>query len=184
MVDRRLARRASAASCWVLAACLIAAGAARAGQGRYMEVEEFLSAAFPAVKPKPAAVWIDETLRARVEALVGHEFGALRVRYWTGEGTTAWIFDEIGKEQPITIGVAVSGGSVDIVRVLEFRETRGWEVRHPFFTDQFSGVRADGRGKLNRSIDGITGATLSVAAVTRAVRLALFMTELTEHADS
>jgi Na+-translocating ferredoxin:NAD+ oxidoreductase RnfG subunit len=42
-------------------------------------------------------------------------------------------------------------------------------------TDQFNDVRLDGGDELDRQIDGITGATLSVNAVTRVVRLALFL---------
>lgn len=149
----------------------------RAGHGRYMEADEFLRTAFPNAEPVAAALWIDAALRAPIEELLGHRFDALRVRYWRQGGKTAWILDEIGKEQPITIGVTVDHGAVEMVRVLEFREPRGWEVRHPFFTDQFTGARVTPERKFDRSIDGITGATLSVAAVTRVVRLALFLGE-------
>lgn len=169
---------------WSLVAGLAFASVAYAGQGRYMEVEEFLHAAFAADEPELAMLWVDDALRASVEEQLGHRLEALRVRYWQQDGTTAWIFDEIGKDQPITIGISVTAGAVDIVRVLEFREPRGWEVRHPFFTDQFAGAGMTGERKLDRSVDGITGATLSVAAVTRAVRLALFLSAQVEHPHS
>ena len=99
----------------------------------------------------------------------------LRVRYWHRDRRTAWILDEIGKERPITVGIVVEDDAASMVRVLEFRESRGWEVRYHFFTDQFNDVRLDRGDELDRQIDGITGATLSVNAVTRAVRLALFL---------
>jgi len=151
------------------------AGAANAGHGRYMEADEFLQMAFAGQRPDAATLWIDESLRTAIEDLLGHPFDVLRVRYWQYGEKSAWIFDEVGKEQPITIGVSVVAGTVDVVRVLEFRETRGWEVRHPFFTDQFAGARVVGEHDFDRSIDGITGATLSVAAVTRVVKLALLL---------
>ena len=88
---------------------------------------------------------------------------------------SAWILDEIGKELPITIGVAVADGAIDNVRVLEFRESRGWEVRYPFFTDQFSNARLGSGQRLDRKIDGISGATLSVRAVTRIASIALLL---------
>ena len=112
-----------------------------------------------------------------VERLLGHRFSALRVRYWHDGEKSAWILDEIGKELPITIGVAVENGSIRNVRVLEFRESRGWEVRYPFFTDQFVDARLGPDEKLDRRIDGITGATLSVGAVTRIARVALVLHE-------
>ena len=61
--------------------------------------------------------------------------------------------------------------------VLQFRESRGWEIRYPFFTQQFDGVRLDKNDKLNERIDGITGATLSVRAATRSANLALVLSE-------
>ena len=61
------------------------------------------------------------------------------------------------------------------VRVLIYRESRGWEVKYPAFTDQFRGARLTSDGKLDQSIDGISGATLSVHALTRLARLALLL---------
>ena len=72
-------------------------------------------------------------------------------------------------------GGVVEDDAASMVRVLEFRESRGWEVRYPFFTDQYNDARLDARDQIDRRIDGITGATLSVNAVTRVVRLALFL---------
>jgi hypothetical protein len=74
----------------------------------------------------------------------------------------------IGKEEPIAFGVAVEGRAVAQLRVLAFHESRGWEIRQPFFTDQFNGVRLVSGPRLNRGVDGITGATLSVRAAERA----------------
>jgi hypothetical protein len=58
---------------------------------------------------------------------------------------------------------------------MAFRESRGWEIRHEFFTRQFAGVGLDESGRLDRPIDGITGATLSANATDRAARLALWL---------
>jgi hypothetical protein len=149
-------------------------------QGRYMEQEEFLKAAFPGAVPVPRTLWITNEIRDPVEALLGHSFGSLRVRYWAGDGKTAWVFDEIGKEKPITIGVTVRDDAIEMVRILEFRETRGWEVRYPFFTDQFVGARFVDGNNIDKRIDSITGATLSVAAVTRVVHVALLLNDMTQ----
>jgi len=153
----------------------LVSAAAATGQGRYLEQDDFLQLAFPGGEPNVHTLWITNSVRDPVEALLGHPFGSLRVRYWMRDGKTAWIFDEIGKERPITIGVTVRDDAVEIVRVLEFRESRGWEVRYPFFTDQFTGARFVDGHRMDRPIDGITGATLSVGAMTRIVHLALFL---------
>lgn len=160
---------------------LLAAGPAFAGPGgeagRYVETDDYLRSVFPSDLPAPRTLWVSGDLRDGVERLLGHRFAALRVRYWFDGRKSAWVLDEIGKELPITIGVAVSGNTIENVRVLEFRESRGWEVRYPFFTDQFTGARLGPGDRLDRRIDGITGATLSVGAVKRIARVALVLHE-------
>ena len=107
--------------------------------------------------------------------ILGHPPNAMRIRYWADGGRTAWIVEEIGKEKPITTGIVVNAGNIERVKVLIFRESRGWEVRHDFFTDQFNGAGLTGQHQLDRNIDGISGATMSVHAVTRLARMVLFL---------
>ena len=89
-------------------------------------------------------------------------------------GRTAWILEEIGKTEPITFGVVIKEGQIQNIKVLEFREIRGWEVRYPAFTKQFEGASLKG-AKLDRNVDGISGATLSVWAMTSIAELSLFL---------
>jgi hypothetical protein len=145
--------------------------------GRYIETEDYIRSAFAEEFPAPSTLWVSGDLRDTVERVLGHRFNSLRVRYWFDGETSVWVLDEIGKELPITIGVTVADAAISNVRVLEFRESRGWEVKYPFFTDQFVDARLESDERLDRSIDGITGATLSVGAVTRIARVALLMHE-------
>ena len=158
---------------------LLATGPAIAGPGgeagRYLEADEYLQSVFPADMPEAKTLWVTGDVRDAVEHMLDHRFASLRVRYWYDGARSAWILDEIGKELPITIGVAVADGAIDNVRVLEFRESRGWEVRYPFFTDQFSNARLGSDQRLDRKIDGISGATLSVRAVTRIASIVLLL---------
>jgi hypothetical protein len=143
--------------------------------GRYLDTDQFVASAFPLARPAVRTLWVAGDLRDSVEHSLGHRFAALRVRYWYDGDISAWVLDEIGKELPITIGVTVREGAIVDVRVLVFRESRGWEVRFPFFTDQFRDSRLDPDGRLSHKIDGITGATLSVGAVTRVAKIALLL---------
>ena len=59
--------------------------------------------------------------------------------------------------------------------MLVFRESRGWEVRHDFFTDQFKQAQLSDDYHLKQSIDNISGATLSVRAVKKLARIALLL---------
>ena len=99
----------------------------------------------------------------------------MRVRYWGEARRSAWILEEIGKEEPITVGIVINQNRIELVKVLAFRESRGGEVRHPFFIDQFKGAGLRDDRQLDRSVDGISGATLSVRALTKLSRLALYL---------
>jgi hypothetical protein len=146
-----------------------------AATGAYQTPEAFLAEMFGGSAPASQVLWILPEVREQAEAILGHPLGVLRMRYWTQAGRCAWILEEIGKEQPITVGIVTAAGHIEQLRVLIFRESRGWEVRHPFFTDQFRGAGLDERQQLVPPVDGVSGATLSVSALTRLARLALLL---------
>ena len=142
-------------------------------RGTYQEPVEFISAAFAGNPPPVQKLWLTKKLKDLATGILGHPPGVLRVSYWERGQRTVWILEEIGKEQPITAGFIIDAGKMETVKVLIFRESRGWEIRHPFFTDQFKDIMLNNDNNLDRKIDGITGATLSVNALTRLARLAL-----------
>lgn len=140
----------------------------------------FLDQAFPATTgaPQMKALWLTGELKSTLHEKFDYTPAQLRLRYWQQGDRTAWILDEIGKERPITIGVAVAAGQIDRVDILEYRESRGGEIQQSFFTEQFDHAvlveKGDAPG-LDRQINGITGATLSVRAVKKIATLALFL---------
>jgi len=140
---------------------------------------EFLSRAFSGSPPQPDVIWLSGERKSAVRQLLGHDYPALRLRYWCQPPRSAWTLDEVGKELPITVGVVVDNSYIKSLRVLTYRENRGGEVATPAFTDQFIDVTLDEDGSLGGSIDGISGATLSVHALTRLAGVALFL-----HTDS
>jgi len=144
-------------------------------QGVYQVPDEFINEVFDHDPPKSKKLWLRKLLKEKVKSIMGHDLGVLRLRYWYKDDRSAWILEEIGKERPITTGIVVNKNKIELVRILIFRESRGWEVRHPFFTDQFKDANLMQENKLDRSIDGISGATLSVKAVTKLARLALML---------
>ena len=159
-------------------ALLLAAGLHRAAQasGDYPTPDAFLRAAFGSQVPAPTVLWPSPALQARILDTLGHPYRQLRIRYWRdGSGQrTAWILADVGKTEDITLGFVIKNGAIESTEVLDFREERGWEIRFPAFRAQFQGQRLDGLGqRLTRPVDGITGATLSVAAYTRMARMAL-----------
>jgi hypothetical protein len=155
--------------------------------GQYQTREEFLFEFFGIEQPGNELIWIDDDLRAKATEVLGHAPAMLRVRYWREGEKTAWIIKEIGKEQLITFGIVINKGEIQSLRVLQFRESRGWEIRYPFFTQQFEALRLNDAGSLSHGIDSISGATLSVKAATRSAKFALVLDEYrrkTEQANS
>lgn len=161
---------------FIAALLALPAGGAFAAETVYQAPADFLAEYLPGCERK--ALWLDRQARAEVEQVLGHPFPGVRLRYCQSGEKTAWILDEIGKTEPITSGVVVDRGQVERVRVLVFRESRGAEVHRDAFTEQYDDAALDDRGRLDRPVDGITGATLSVRAVTRQVRLALLLDRL------
>lgn len=176
---------------WGAAACAAASPGATT-EPSYEILEVFLSEEEAARQLFPTA----ETLRRESVALTEEQVGAVgRVagHPWTGptEPTVyiaesgaerlgyAVVMDEIGKHHFITFMVGVTeGGRVQAVEVLVYRESRGGEVRRRRFLRQFRGKGLDDPIAGGRDIVNITGATLSVNAVSRGVRKALALVEV------
>jgi hypothetical protein len=162
---------------------LLLAGPVALAGGTYQTPDEFLKETFTGTPPEPAVVWLSGERKTVVEQILGHRYPTLRIRYWRDAARSAWILEEVGKEQPITVGVVVDRARIERIKVLVFRESRGWEVRHPFFTDQFKEARLNDKRQLDRHIDGISGATLSVCAMKKLATLALYLDTVTREQD-
>ena len=145
------------------------------GRGVYQHSDAFVHEVFAGKPPKAEILWLTDELQADITKILDHPYKARRIRYWGVAGKTVWILDEIGKEEPITTGIVITSGKITLVKILEYRETRGDEVRHGFFTDQFKDAGLTPATELDRRIDGISGATLSVNALTKLTRMALYL---------
>lgn len=146
----------------------------------YLSQEDFLAQTFPGNLPAPKALWLTKSIKPTVKDILGHDYPAARIRYWRDGSRSAWILEEIGKVKPITTGIVVEDGKIARLKVLVYRESHGWEVKYPFFTDQFKETELDDKKRLNKKIDGISGATLSVNALKKLSRLALYFHSETE----
>ncbi len=141
----------------------------------YLQPEEFISQSFAGEPPSPSVMYLKGSLRTQIKSILGHNYSKIRIRYWMKGERSVWILEEIGKERPITTGIVVNGEGIERVKILIFRESRGWEVRHDFFTDQYTQAGLGSDHELDTQIDNITGATLSVRAVNKLTRMALLL---------
>jgi len=162
-----------------MAAVLLLGSSAALARGTYQEPQAFVSEVFSNKPPAPQVLWITNAMQPEITRILRHPLSQRRMRYWRVGERSVWILDEIGKEEPITAGYIVNQGRIERVRILIYRESRGDEVRYPRFTEQFEGAgfkgNPAGNHELDRSIDSISGATLSVDALTRSARLALYL---------
>ena len=141
----------------------------------YQSAEAFVQAAFQPSVPEPQDLWHSKELRAQIKQLIGRTpFGA-RTKYWQNSTRRVWVLEEIGKEEAITFGVIVEDKKIVQIKVLIYRESRGWEIRSDAFAQQFFHAKLTDENKLSTTIDGITGATLSVRAMEKMAILALFL---------
>jgi uncharacterized protein with FMN-binding domain len=149
----------------------------------YQKPAQFVSEAFQGEIPKPTTYWLSKQDKLDIAGILKHKYSRLRLRYWqkntvitnANNRETVWILNEIGKDKPITIGIHIKNHQIVQLKVLTYRERRGDEVRHSFFTDQFNFAKLTKNNRLDRTIDGITGATMSVRALTKVARLALWL---------
>lgn len=144
-------------------------------KGVYQEPEEFIDSTFNGSPPDADRVIVKGELGKEIKKILGERYRKIRIPYWRDGNRTVWILERIGKELPITAGFVVSNNKIEIFKVLIFRESRGWEIRNEFFTRQFDGGQLVEKNKLNHRIDNITGATLSVNAMKKLSRMALYL---------
>ncbi len=149
----------------------------------YQSQSDFLQQAFVSTPPKPKILWIKKDLKKQVEKILQHKSSFMRVRYWYAEGKTVWVMNETGKIKPITVAITIKDKKITLLKVLAFRESRGWEVKHDFFTDQFKDNTLAKDSTLSQPIDGISGATLSVRALTKLAQLALLFDSKIQHEE-
>ena len=156
-------------------AIILLSAAPSAAVDVYLEPQTFIAAAFDNQPPKPRKLWIKGRIKEQIHAILGTGLGSIRIKYWQDGARTAWILEALGRDRPITAGFVVDGAEITQVAILIYRESRGGEVRYPFFTDQFFGARLTDDNHLDRHIDGITGATLSVRSITALAQIALLV---------
>ena len=144
----------------------------------FLSKQDFLKIAFSDDTPKRKGLRFKGDVKEIAQQIMGSNYKKIRMKYWRQGQKTAWILERIGKVELITAGFIVENCRISSVHVLVYRETHGWEVKYPSFRDQFVGINMIAGFKLDQSIDGISGATLSVNSMEKMTRLALAMNSL------
>ena len=140
--------------------------------------EQFIEKAFGKKEALKGKMRFKEEVKTTAQKIMGSKYKKVLMRYWIEGNRTAWILNRVGKVKPITAGFIIENCKVVSVHVLVYRETHGWEIKYPSFRDQFKGIGMHKKLKLDKDIDGISGATMSVSSMRIMTRLALAMNEL------
>lgn len=140
----------------------------------------FLKKVFQDGVPEPEYIWITPTIRPILEEILTHDYKGLRIKYWRKNERAVWILEELAKDTTVCAGVVVIQGKIHELEILSAEGRYGSLVKNEKFTAQFKNVGGDGNKRLTRSIDGISGATISVNTVSRLARLALALDEIQE----
>lgn len=174
------------AGCALILLAPIIAGAQPDGAvHEFLTVEEALHEVFP-----QSANYVQDEITLDADALYRVEEALHRKLDGSTYGVTlcydsagrflgyAMISDEIGKYRPITYIVGVDPDfTVRKVAVMVYREDRGGEVKTPRFLYQFRGKSADDPIRVNRDIVNISGATISVRAISSGVKKVLLLVD-------
>ncbi|MBZ5535490.1 MAG: FMN-binding protein [Acidobacteriia bacterium] len=151
---------------------------------KYLTEAQALKIAFPQSQSVNAETrLISDDDRQEIKKRYGIEIMGTSVRIFSGRSNSkvdgyAVIDSEVGKSEPITFIVAIDPlGKVQTVAIMEFRETRGWEVKEPRFLRQFHGKRSTDHLRVNDDVVNLSGATLSSYAVTKGVKKAVVLVD-------
>lgn len=158
-----------------------------AGQGMgtevYLTLEEAPRTVFPeADRWERKDIPVAAALSQRIKQLVGRAKPTIWEPFYISfiaskDGQVigyAVICEEIGKHRPITFIAGVTpDGKVKDVAIMMYREPQGGEIRRTSFLKQFSGKQLSNAIMPRQDIRSLSGATLSVRAMSRGVRKAL-----------
>lgn len=174
-----------AVSVALVLACAPSVASAEPAIQRFRTEREALELAFPdADRFETHELAITGDVRAALEERLREPFPFRRVEVHDahrGEVRLgrAVVTEEVGKYRPITFLVAVDpSNAVKRVELLVFREPYGAEVAARAFLAQYEGRRTGDRLRVGKDIDGLTGATLSAAALSKGIRRTLYFFEV------
>jgi len=154
--------------------CALGSLAVADGGGGAMPVPAFVKDGV-GMEAVQRALELDAEARMETLRIMGGRYPVSPVTYWQTDTRTGWILHGRGRSGVFTAGFVIAEGRIVDCRVLEYRERHGNAIKSKSFLQQFldAGLRDD--RQLDRRIDGVTGATISVTSFTNLARLALYL---------
>jgi len=139
---------------------------------QYLTVEQAQQAIFPGATFTRADVTLSDEQKKQIEDASGVDVRDRTEQVWKVDGGGWLIVDEVlGKHEFITYALGLdASGAVKQIEILDYRETYGYEVRDAKWRAQFAGMTSQSAPKLGKSIQNVSGATLSCRHLTDGIR--------------
>ena len=145
--------------------------------GRIREdVEQILLAQFgDSTIIKHEEIKIPLSIKKEIQSIAKQKFFRDELNVWTINTADtishyAVIDNSLGKSMPITfLVVFATNGKIRYTQIVKYREPYGGEISSLNWTSQFMGMSNESEFKMGKTIDGISGATISTHSVTKGI---------------
>ena len=118
---------------------------------------------------------IPKNIKNKIQGQAKQKFFRDELNSWTISNADslshyAIIDNTLGKSMPITfLIVFTKNGEIRYTQIIKYREPYGGEISSLSWTSQFIGMWKDSEFKVGKTIDGISGATISTHSVTKGI---------------
>ena len=118
---------------------------------------------------------IPKEVKNKIQSKTKQKFYRNELNIWTISTADtishyAIIDNSLGKSMPITfLVVFTTDGKIRYTQIVKYREPYGGEISSLSWTSQFMGMSNESEFKMGKTIDGISGATISTHSVTKGI---------------
>ena len=118
---------------------------------------------------------IPKEVKNKIQSQTKQKFFRNELNIWTISTADtishyAIIDNSLGKSMPITfLVVFTTDGEIRYTQIVKYREPYGGEISSLSWTSQFIGMSNESEFKMGKTIDGISGATISTHSVTKGI---------------
>jgi len=152
------------------------------------DVEQILITQFgDSIIIKHEKIKIPLSIKKEIQSIAKQKFFRDELNVWaitTGDTIShyAIIDNSLGKSMPITfLVVFTTNGKIRYAQIVKYREPYGGEISSLSWTSQFMGMSNESEFNVGKTIDGISGATISTHSVTKGIhRLSLLFPYIQE----
>ena len=115
------------------------------------------------------------SIKKEIQSIAKQKFFRDELNVWAITTTDtishyAIIDNSLGKSMPITfLVVFTTNGEIRYAQIVKYREPYGGEISSLSWTSQFMGMTHESEFNVGKTIDGISGATISTHSVTKGI---------------